>query len=270
MFANIMIGRYFPGDSVLHRMEPRVKTVLLLVLMVSVFLCADGAGYAVFGIATMGLIRISGVPFAVVCRSLLPLWWILVITFGIHLFGVTDGEMAFTVGAFTATAEGALKGLFMCLRLVLLIVVSSLLSFTTEPLALTDAAESLLSPLKMFGLPAHELAMMMSIALRFIPTLIDETDKIMKAQISRGVDFADGSLRTRAENLLAVLVPLFIACFRRADELALAMDARCYPIGGQGRTRLKESCVTKLDVKAIAAVGCLVAVLLWLRGIRLS
>ena len=265
MLSNIMIGRYFPGDSVLHRLDARVKLILLLTLMIGVFFCADAISYGSVTLLTAGLVLLSGVPVKTVMRSVEPLWWILLFTFAVHLFG-TEGEEALgSVGSFTATKEGLVGGVFMCLRLVLLILLSSLLTFTTDPLALTDAMERLLSPFKRFNLPAHELAMMMTIALRFVPTLIEETDKIIKAQSSRGADFENGSLVSRTKNFVPILVPLFIACFRRADELALAMEARCYPSHGEGRTQIKKMRVTALDY---AAIGITTAIVLGLVGLR--
>lgn len=176
MLNNIAIGQYFPGNSILHRLDPRVKLVLLLVYLAEVFVFSNARSYMILGAAAGLLIWISGVPFRMVLRSLKPLWWIILFTFIIHLFS-HPGTPLWTIGMFTMTWEGVNQGVFISLRLILLILMSSLLTFTTSPLRLTDALESLLNPLKRFGLPAHELAMMMTIALRFIPTLIEETDK---------------------------------------------------------------------------------------------
>lgn len=194
------------------------------------------------------MIWISGVPMIMMLRSLKPLWWIILFTFIIHLFS-NPGTPIAKVWIFTMTWEGVRQGCFISLRLVLLILMSTLLTFTTSPLKLTDALESLLSPFRRFGLPAHELAMMMTIALRFVPTLIEETDKIMKAQQSRGADFTTGSIVSRLKNMVPVLVPLFLSAFRRADELAMAMEARCYR-GGIGRTQMKALKVTGIDYVA--------------------
>ena len=256
MLADITIGRYFPGNSFLHRLDARVKLVLLVFLMIGVFLCAGAKAYGVFVLLVFFFTAISGVPPLTVLSALRPLWWILLFTFCMHLFAGGGETVLFSWGdLLVATKEGAANGAFMCLRLGLIIVLSSLLTLTTDPLALTDAAEALLSPLKRVGVPAHELAMMMTIALRFVPTLLEETDNIMKAQASRGIDFEGGSFMSRVKNFMPVLVPLFIACFRRADELALAMDARCYPAGGEGRTRFRQMRMTALDYTAIAAMG---------------
>ncbi|MDY4697628.1 MAG: energy-coupling factor transporter transmembrane component T [Selenomonas montiformis] len=249
MLNNIAIGQYFPGNSILHRLDPRVKLVLLLVYLAEVFVFSNARSYMILGAAAGLLIWISGVPFRMVLRSLKPLWWIILFTFIIHLFS-HPGTPLWTIGMFTMTWEGVNQGVFISLRLILLILMSSLLTFTTSPLRLTDALESLLNPLKRFGLPAHELAMMMTIALRFIPTLIEETDKIMKAQESRGADFSTGSVLSRLRNMVPVLVPLFLSAFRRADELAMAMEARGYR-GGIGRTRMKVLQIGSVDYLAV-------------------
>ena len=207
----------------------------------------------------------SGVPLMVLLRSLRPLLWIIVLTFIIHILG-TPGETAYQLGVINITWEGLNRGTFICLRLMLLILLSSLLTFTTSPVKLTDAMEALLSPFRRFGLPAHELAMMMTIALRFVPTLIEETDRIMKAQQSRGVDFTTGSIFTRLKAMVPILVPLFLSAFRRADELALAMEARCYR-GGVGRTQMKALAVKRLDYIAVflmIAMAAGLSVLAWL------
>ena len=265
MLSNITIGQYFPGNSALHRLDPRVKIVLLLFFLIEVFVFSSAPAYGILTAVTIAMIWISGVPMIMMLRSLKPLWWIILFTFIIHLFS-NPGTPIARVWIFTVTWEGIRQGCFISLRLVLLILMSTLLTFTTSPLKLTDALESLLSPFRRFGLPAHELAMMMTIALRFVPTLIEETDKIMKAQQSRGADFTTGSIVSRLKNMVSVLVPLFLSAFRRADELAMAMEARCYR-GGVGRTQMKALKVTGIDYVAgvlfllmtagLAAVYCL-------------
>jgi energy-coupling factor transport system permease protein len=257
VLSNITLGQFFPGDSVLHRLDPRVKILLLLVYLIEVFVFSHPLAYAVLTVVTFLLILLSGVPMRMMLRSLKPLWWIILFTFLIHLFS-NPGTPLVRVWIFTMTWEGVQKGFFLSLRLVLLILASSLLTFTTSPLKLTDALESLLSPFRRFGLPAHELAMMMTIALRFIPTLIAETDKIMKAQQSRGVDFSHGNVLTRLRNMVPILVPLFLSAFRRADELALAMEARCYR-GGVGRTQMKALQLLSIDYAAVAVFILLTA-----------
>lgn len=259
MLNNITIGQYFPGNSMIHRMDPRVKILLVLLYLVEVFVFSSAAAYTVLTGAALVWIFISGVPASMMIRSLKPLWWIILFTFVIHMFSHPGTPLA-NVWIFTITQEGIRQGGFICLRLVLLILTSSLLTFTTSPLKLTDAIESLLSPFRRFGMPAHELAMMMTIALRFIPTLIEETDKIMKAQQSRGADFTTGNLPARLKHMVPILVPLFLAAFRRADELAMAMEARCYR-GGIGRTQMKALRITQIDYVAVAAFAFLTAIL---------
>ena len=249
MLNNIMIGQYFPGDSFLHRMDARVKILLLLILLIEVFAFTSAPVYLIMTVITFLMIMISKVPMRMVLRSLKPLWWIILFTFVLHLFSHPGREL-YRIWQFVITQEGVEQGALISVRLMLLIILSTLLTFTTSPLKLTDALESLLSPFKRLGLPAHELAMMMTIALRFIPTLISETDKIMKAQQSRGADFVTGSILSRLKNMVPILVPLFLSAFRRADDLALAMEARCYR-GGEGRTRMKEMKLGRLDYVAI-------------------
>ena len=213
---------------------------------------------------TLAAMKLSRVPLRTLVGSLKPLWWILLFTFLIHLC-TTPGEEIAQVWMFSLTWEGLSHGFFICLRLVLLLLLSSLLTFTTSPLKLTDALEALLSPLKRVGVPAHELAMMMTIALRFVPTLLEETDKIMKAQQARGADFTTGSIVRRLKSVVPILVPLFISAFRRADDLAMAMEARCYH-GGEGRTQMKQLRFVPLDYVAWAGTALLLALLaaLWL------
>ena len=255
MLNNIMIGQYFPGDSFLHRMDARVKILLLLILLIEVFVFTSAPVYLLMTGITFLLIMTSKVPVRMVLRSLKPLWWIILFTFVLHLFS-HPGREIYRIWQFVITQEGVEQGALISVRLMLLIVLSTLLTFTTSPLKLTDALESLLSPFKRLGLPAHELAMMMTIALRFIPTLISETDKIMKAQQSRGADFVTGSILSRLKNMVPILVPLFLSAFRRADDLALAMEARCYR-GGEGRTRMKEMKLGRLDYVAIGVFAVL-------------
>ncbi len=259
MLTDITIGQYFPGTSFLHRLDPRVKIVLLFALIVAIFAFDTPGAYAALTGLTLCLAAASTVPMTLLFKSVRPLWWLLAFTFLMHLGG-TPGEVIARVWIFDLTWEGLVKGLFLCLRLVLLILLSSLLTFTTSPLMLTDALERLLRPLRCFGVPAHELAMMMTIALRFVPTLIEETDKIMKAQQARGADFTSGNFFRRLYSLTPILVPLFISAFRRADELAMAMEARCYR-GGNGRTRMKEMKIGRPDYAATIFVVLFLATL---------
>lgn len=262
MLTDITLGQYFPGESPLHQLDARVKIVLLFFYIVAVFLFDNNINYAIMTGAAVALIALSRLPVGMVLKSIKPLWWIILFSFAMHLFS-TPGESLVQVWLFNITEEGILKGFIISLRLVLLIAVSSLLMFTTSPLKLTDALESLMSPLKRLGFPAHELAMMMTIAMRFIPTLLEETDKIIKAQQSRGSSIGDGNFLQRTKGMLPVLVPLFISAFRRADELSIAMEARCYR-GGEDRTRMKQQRVHRIDYVAtgifIGFIAVLVAV----------
>lgn len=253
MISDITIGQFFPGKSVLHRMDPRVKIVLMFFFIVSIFLIDGPIPYGALTLLTVILGAASGIPARIIVKSVKPLWWILLFTFLIH-FATMPGRVVAQLWIFQFTEEGFWRGFFISLRLILLIVLSSYLTLTTSPLMLTDALERLLSPLKCVGVPAHELAMMMTIALRFIPTLMEETDKIMKAQKSRGSDIGEGNLIAKAKSMIPILVPLFISAFRRADELAMAMEARSYR-GGEGRTRMKAMRMHKSDGWAIGMMA---------------
>ncbi len=252
MLQDIMLGQFFPGDSILHRLDPRTKIILLLVLMILIFIADGAAAYTFLTAGTMFLIFLSKVPPVTVLKSLKPLSWIILFTFAIHLVS-HEGETFAKFFIFNITDEGIKFGVLISLRLILLIIFSSLLTFTTSPVQLTDAMEKILSPLSKFGVPAHELAMMMTIALRFIPTLIEETDKIIKAQKSRGVDFESGNIFRRLKMFVPILVPLFLSSFRRADDLAMAMEARCYR-GGEGRTNMKILKFMRKDFFAFATI----------------
>lgn len=250
MLHDIQIGRYLPGDSFLHRMDARVKIVLLVGFLLLIFFVENPAGFAVLSAAVALLMMCARVPLMMQLRSIRPILWIVVFTFFVHLF-MTPGTEAFRLGVFTATWEGLARGSYISLRLILLILLSTLLTLTTSPLRLTDGLEALMSPLRRVGVPVHELSMMMTIALRFVPTLLEEMDRIMMAQKARGMDFEQGNILRRLRAIVPILVPLFLSAFRRADELALAMEARCYH-GGEGRTRMKEMRVGRIDYAAAA------------------
>ena len=259
MLTDITLGQYFPGNSLLHRMDARVKIVLLFFYIVGIFLFDNNWCYLMNTLLALVLVGVSRLSPRMVMKAIKPLWWILLLTFIIQLFSV-PGEVLMKVWIFDVTYEGLEKGFFISLRLILLIGVSSLFMFTTSPLMLTDALEALFKPLKRVGFPAHELAMMMTIALRFIPTLMEETDKIMKAQKSRGSNIGEGNMIAKAKSMIPILVPLFISAFRRADELAMAMEARSYR-GGEGRTRMKAMRMHKSDgwamgVMAVYMMAC--------------
>jgi energy-coupling factor transport system permease protein len=236
MIRDITIGQYYRADSVLHSLDPRVKIVGTLVYIISLFTFSSFAGYAV-AIAFFGImVWLSKIPFSYLVRGLKPVFFMLVFTAVLNLFW-TPGTAFFEWGILCLTWEGLKKCIFISLRLIFLILGSSLMTLTTTPNQLTDGLESLFKPLKYIHVPVHELAMMMSIALRFIPILVEETDKIMKAQTARGADFESGNIIQRLKSMLPILVPLFVSAIRRANDLALAMDARCYH-GGAGRTKM--------------------------------
>ena len=264
MIRDITIGQYYPADSPIHKIDARVKIVITLLYILSLFIIESFIGYA-FVIASLAvIIKMSKVPFKFMVKGLKSLIFIIVFTAIINLF-VTKGETPlFTVWRFTVTLEGIYFAIKMCLRIVLLIIGSSILTLTTTPIKLTDGIEPLLKPLSKVGVPAHDIAMMMTIALRFIPTLLDETDKIIKAQQARGADFDTGNLVNKAKALVPILVPLFISAFRRADELAMAMEARCYAGGGQ-RTRMNVMKITSIDYVASAVFAIYFAVLIAIR-----
>ena len=248
MLKDITLGQFFPGDSLLHRLDPRTKIVLLFFFLAAIFVFDSPLAYAALTAFTAALIAVSRVPLLLMLKALKPLSWIIAFTFVIHLVS-TPGDAFFHVWLFDLTWQGAAKGFFIALRLALLILLSALLTYTTSPLALTDALETLMQPAKRVGVPAHEIAMMMTIALRFVPTLIEEADKIMKAQMARGADFESGGMFQRAKAMVPILVPLFVSAFRRANELATAMEARCYR-GGEGRTKMKPLRYEKRDFLA--------------------
>ncbi|HWR38560.1 MAG TPA: energy-coupling factor transporter transmembrane component T [Patescibacteria group bacterium] len=263
MLGDITLGQYYPGQSFVHRLDPRTKVLGLIAFISTVFLADSYSGYGILLTFSLLSIGVARIPLRLALKSIKPLWVIIVLTFGIHTL-MTPGQVIASWGIFTVTAEGLRQAVMMSVRLVLIILMSSLMTFTTSPLSLTDGIEQLLNPFRRFGVPAHELAMMMTIAMRFIPTLLEETDRIMKAQMARGADFASGNILRRAKNMVPLLVPLFISAFRRADELATAMEARCYR-GGENRTRMKELMITSRDWLAAIALGGLAVVLAVLR-----
>lgn len=263
MFGNITVGQYLPGNSVIHRLDPRIKIVIAVLFIVAIFLVVDVFGYLVAGLFGVMAVLLSGIQPRVIIRGLRPVIFILALTVVLHLF-MNQGQPIFSIGPLVATWEGFRLGLFMGTRIVFLILFTSLLTLTTSPVALTDGLERLLKPFQRIGVPAHELAMMMTIALRFIPTLLEEAEKIMKAQMARGADFQSGNLFARAKSLVPLLVPLFVSAFRRADELATAMEARCYR-GGKGRTRMKQLVAAPRDIAALLLTVSLVGVMIYLR-----
>lgn len=256
MLKDITIGQYVKGDSILHRLDPRTKIFGMLAIMVALFFVNNWIGLVYAAVVVFAVLFASQVPLKFYIRGVKPLRWILLFTAAIQIF-LTPGEIIWQWGILHITAEGVRLAIFMCVRLVLLVMTTSVLTLTTTPIVLTDAVENLLSPFKRIGVPAHELAMMMTIALRFIPLLADETEKIMAAQKARGAAFDEGGLMDRVRALLPILVPLFLSAINRASELAMAMEARCYH-GGEGRTRLHELHYENRDRVA----GILVALIL--------
>ena len=250
MLKDITLGQYFPGNSVIHRLDPRTKLIMLVVYIVALFCASWWVSYALMLVFLVSCIAVSGIPAKSFLKGMKPLVMILVFTGVLNIFFTTgEGEPLVDFWVITIYKEGLVRALFMVIRILLLITCTFMLTYTTSPISLTDGLEALLSPLKRLRLPVHELSMMMCIALRFIPTLIEETDKIMSAQKARGADFESGKLLERVKALIPILVPLFISAFRRADELATAMECRCYQ-GGDGRTKMKLLRFRFVDLKA--------------------
>lgn len=265
MFKDIIIGQYVAGKSPLHRIVPPFKIILTILYIVLLFIINNPVSYVIFTVYVVSLIIISSVPIKMILKGLRPMMWILVLTAIMNLL-MTPGESVFAIPVFAwtvnITKEGIVAGAVMIVRLLYLIIGTSFLTLTTSPLQLTDGIEKLLKPLNKIKVPSHEIAMMMTIAIRFIPTLAEETDKIMKAQTARGADFETGNIIKRAKAMLPLLIPLFISAFRRADELATAMEARCYR-GGVNRTKMKESHITTFDLKVGAVFVIAAAALLF-------
>ena len=261
MLKDITLGQFFPGDTVVHRLDPRTKILLVIVFIVALFEAVGWIGYGVMIAVTAGSMLLSRIHPRNIFKGLKPMLFIIALTAGLNLFYTTGTPVR---PGWIVTWEGIDRAVKMILRIVLLITGTFLLTYTTSPMALTDGMERLLSPLKKIGLPVHEMTMMMSMALRFIPTLIEETDKIMSAQKARGADFENGNLVQRAKALLPILVPLFVSSFRRADELAVAMESRCYH-GGGGRTRMKQLHMATRDWLAIGLFVLLLAGMILLR-----
>ena len=261
---DITLGQYYPGNSFIHRLDPRTKILSTLLLIIAVFLANTAVGYAALCAMVLFIILISGLPFMLVLKSVKPLLFIIVLTLVLHAVMGQGEHVLYQWKFIKVTEEGLQLGVQMAMRLILLLMISSILTFTTSPIVLTDGIEALLSPFRVIGVPAHELAMMMTIALRFIPTLMEETDRIIKAQTARGADFSGGNLLVRAKNMLPILVPLFISAFRRADDLAVAMEARCYR-GGEGRTRMHQLAYRSGDVMAFVFAFAMIGLLAFLR-----
>jgi len=259
MIRDITIGQYYPANSKIHSLDPRVKIVGTLLYLISLFTFKSIIGYALATAFLFGCVKLSKVPFKFMVRGLKPIFLLLIITVGFNLFLTPGGAILIRVGPLKVTEQGLNTAVYMALRLIYLIMGSSLMTLTTTPNSLTDGLEKILHPLNKIKMPVHEIAMMMSIALRFIPILLEETDKIMKAQIARGADLESGNLIQKAKAMVPILVPLFVSSFRRANDLAMAMEARCYR-GGEGRTKMKPLIYQKRDYIAYVVVLCYVMV----------
>ena len=257
MLRDITIGQYYQTESVIHKLDPRVKIGGTLIYIISLFLFENVWGYVLAALFLALVIKLSNVPFRFMVRGMKSIIFLLLITLVFNLF-LTPGEVLIGFWKLKITKEGVIMAVRMALRLSFLIIGSSIMTLTTTPNNLTDGMEKMLAPLKIFKVPVHEVAMMMSIALRFIPILMEETDKIMKAQIARGADFESGGLIKRAKALVPLLVPLFISAFRRANDLAMAMEARCYR-GGDGRTKMKPLVYKRRDYLAYLVIGVYLA-----------
>lgn len=252
MIKDITIGQYFPGNSLLHKLDARMKIILTLFLIISIFICKNIVSLAAMVLATFIIVAISKIPPKTILKSIKPLTIIILITALLNLF-YGKGDALVQLGRLKITLDGIETAVFMAVRIIILVVISSLLTYTTSPTELTDALERLFKPLKLLKVDVHSIAMTMTIALRFIPTLVEEIDKIMSAQKSRGADMDSGGLISRAKALVPVLIPLFVSSFRRANELAYAMECRCYR-GGEGRTKMKVMKMSARDYISLAAV----------------
>ena len=268
MLKDITLGQYFPGNSFVHRLDPRTKLLILVIYIVALFTASNWISYGIVLAFLAISIRISTIPLKSILRGMKPLVMILIFTGILNLFFTAGETVLVSFWGIDITLEGIVRAVFMMARILMLITGTFLLTYTTSPISLTDGLESLLGPLKVLRLPVHELSMMMCIALRFIPTLIEETDKIMSAQKARGADFESGNLMQRVKALVPILVPLFISAFRRADELATAMECRCYQ-GGDGRTKMKLLRYKRADFTAFGAGILLMAAVIAARSIGL-
>ena len=269
MLKNITIGQYFPGESPIHRLDPRIKLVLSVVYITMLFMAG---GMLTLGVSVVCLFLIYGlakIPFSMILRSLKPIMPIIVFTAVLNIFFVPSEDPIWSWRALSISREGIETAIMMCVRILALIAGTSLLTYTTTPITLTDAIERLFSPLKKIKMPVHEITMMMTIALRFIPALIEETDKIMSAQKARGADMESGTIFQRVKALVPILVPLFVSAFRRADELALAMESRCYH-GGDGRTRMRQMKMSIIDLWAVLFMAVMLAAVILVNSLPLT
>ena len=265
MLDKMIIGRYVPANSLMHKMDPRAKLLLVFLFVCVVFLANNVVSYGLLAGFTILLISLSKIPLRYLYNGLKPIFFLIVFTFLLHILFTKEGELLFEYGWFEIYEGGLIQGFFISVRFTLLILVTSLLTLTTSPISITDGMEELLGPLKKWKMPVHELALMMSIALRFIPTLMEETEKIMKAQTARGVDFSSGPIKDRVKSIVPLLVPLFVSSFKRAEELATAMESRGYR-GGEGRTKYRQLNWKTSDSLLMVSIGVLTVMLFLLRS----
>jgi energy-coupling factor transport system permease protein len=264
MMEKMIFGRYVPAQSLIHRMDPRSKLVMIFSFVCIVFIANNSLTYGALVVYTFLMVSLSKVPLRFILSGLKPVLWLVLFTLILHLFLTKEGEVVFQAGWFTIYEGGLRQGIFISMRFFLLILMTSILTLTTTPIEITDGLESLLHPLNKIKFPVHELALMMSISLRFIPTLMQETDKIMKAQTARGVDFSSGPIKERVKAIIPLLIPLFVSSFKRAEELATAMEARGYR-GGEGRTKYRQLSWDVKDTAMILLIVLLTIVLFLLR-----
>ncbi|WP_102029437.1 energy-coupling factor transporter transmembrane component T family protein [Salirhabdus sp. Marseille-P4669] len=262
MSSSVIIGQYVPGNSLVHRLDPRTKITIIVFYIIIIFLANSFLSYAILTAFALLSVLLSRVAPSFIMKGLKPVWFLIIFTFLLHLFLTKEGEVVFRIFSLPIYSEALIKGTEISLRFLLLILMTSLLTLTTTPIAITDAVESMLNKLKKIRFPVHEIALMMSISLRFIPTLMQETEKISKAQASRGVDFRTGPLKERIKAVVPLLVPLFVSAFKRAEELAMAMEARGYR-GGEGRTKYRELKLKRLDV-LVFIFSLIVLVVFWI------
>jgi energy-coupling factor transport system permease protein len=265
MMEKMIFGRYVPAESLIHRMDPRSKLLIIFIFVCIIFLANNGITYALIAIYTLLMLGMSRIPVRFLYGGLKPVIWLVIFTFLLQLFFTQQGTILYRIGPMKIYEEGLRQGLFISVRFFFLVLMTSLLTLTTTPIEITDGLETLLNPFKKLRFPVHEMALMMSIALRFIPTLMEETDKIMKAQIARGVEFASGPLMERIKAVVPLLIPLFVSAFKRAEELATAMEARGYR-GGEGRTKYRQLCWKLADSLQLVLLAVLTVLLILFRS----
>jgi energy-coupling factor transport system permease protein len=264
MMENMIFGRYVPADSLIHRMDPRSKLILVFMFVCIIFIANNGTTYALIAAYTLIMMALSRIPVRFLYAGLKPVLWLVMFTLFLHVFLTQEGPLLFEFGPLKVYEEGIRQGFFISMRFFFLILITSLLTLTTTPIEITDGLETLLNPLKKVRFPVHEMALMMSISLRFIPTLMQETDKIMKAQIARGVEFTSGPVKDRMKAIVPLLIPLFVNSFKRAEELAIAMEARGYR-GGEGRTKYRQLSWQWIDTAILSLLAILTVLLILLR-----